>query len=119
MKTFSAFFFLFALFFVSPSLHASATSKGKTQVVITQKTSLHQLDSIKTALATQGIDIDFNFTIYSNSGQLKRIAGSITTPKQSGTFASDDMGTITILIKGSSFKITVAAPAATTATSEH
>jgi len=108
VKIFSTFFFLFALFFISPSLHASTTAKGKTQVVITQKTSQHQLDSIKTALSAQGIDMDVNLTIYTNSGQLKRISGSITTPKQTGTFVCDDMGTITILIKGATFKITVA-----------
>jgi hypothetical protein len=108
VRLFSAFFFFFALFFVAPQLHASTSGKGKIVIVITSKTSQLQLDSIKTVMAAQGMEMDIEGTIYSKGGQLKSISGSIVfSPKQTLTFKSDNVGTITITKKGSTGKIEV------------
>lgn len=112
----SALFFFFALFFISAPLHAAASKgKGKTEIVITQTTSQHQLDSIKTAMAAQGIELDITMTIYSKTGQLKRISGTIATAEAPAqTFTCDEMGTVDILIKGKTLKVT-STPATTAA----
>jgi hypothetical protein len=111
VKFFSVF--LLGLFFMTPSLHASSGGKGKVEIVITSKTSPAQLDSLKKAATAQGMTIDVDGTVYTNTGTLKQISGTVTvSEKVFGTFKSSNVGTITITKKGNKLNINVADPTA-------
>ncbi len=107
-KLFSTLLLFVSVFFLTQPAHAANAGKGKIEIIITSNTTQHQLDSIKTAVALKGIDMDIDGTVRSKAGQLKNISGKITcSPKSSATFSSDRVGTITIAIKGSSIKVDV------------
>ena len=105
----SSIFLFMILFFISQPAHAISTDKGKMVIVITNKTNKAQLDSIQKVVTAQGGEIDFDGFIYSNTGELKSISGTISfPPKTSATFKSDNVGTITITKKGAALKVEVA-----------